>query len=595
LDELHLARILLFAKIYRHHKVLAVEAMVEALFVTIGEIVPPIALIMLAQTYTDDRLLHAQASELARQVGLELDVPCPQIAFAANILERLRLRRLFVKGFVVQSPFPGDPWGDDQEQQKGLRRFVQHLENPPESRSLTKLLADEITKIAQLVPAALGSQFRNDFVQYSLVISTKPRLAGGTQIDRALVFHGEHIVPYKDLTVNRVAWADAYNFSSASGYVFCPREISVACFVATEKLLRMRYDVITPPIAVQLSKQNSANVQSLKRELDKVGYYSNVPYDIRPLPSRLEKADVESFMEEMAKKFAAVDEPSLVTKGRRPSDFHGRLMAWLSQFRDDSHVACAMQIIRNIRVLRRDDTKAALLAFLARHPEFKGATICLLGSQKDSSAVQSYFALDASGNFSGPMTVEEAAERKTDRPVVFLDDIVGSGGQAQNMLGHWFDIEGYKNANLGEQRNLFGEVERSFLKERNIGFVFVAGWKEGIKTLADCCAKIGLRASIYAHVKEEEIPFAFDQPLQGMSAEETQGFRAKCLDVGKKILVSQGVTDELASGRALGYGNRAMLMVSSYNVPTQVLTCLWQEGTYDGVYWQPLLRRRKKE
>ena len=167
--------------------------------------------------------------------------------------------------------------------------------------------------------------------------------------------------------------------------------------------------------------------------------------------------------------------------------------------------------------------------------------------------------------------------------------------QAQNMLGHWFDIEGYKNANLGEQRNLFGEVERSFLRERKIGFVFFAGWNEGIKTLADCCTKIGLKASIYAHVKEEEIPFAFDQPLQGMGADATQAFRAKCLDVGKKILISQGVTDDLASERALGYGNRAMLMVSSYNVPTQVLTCLWQEGTYDGVYWQPLLRRRKKE
>jgi hypothetical protein len=246
-------------------------------------------------------------------------------------------------------------------------------------------------------------------------------------------------------------------------------------------------------------------------------------------------------------------------------------------------------------VLRRDDTKAALLGFLAKHPEFKGATICLLGNQKDSSAVQSYFALDAAGNFSGPMTVAEASERKTDRPVVFLDDIVGSGGQTKNMLGHWFDIEGYKNANLGEQRNLFGEVERSFLKEREIGFVFVAGWNDGIKTLTDCCTKIGLRASVYAHVKEDEIPFAFDQPLQGMSAEATQSFRARCLDVGKKILISRGVTDELATERALGYGNRAMLMVSSYNVPTQVLTCLWQEGSYDGVYWQPLLRRRKKE
>jgi hypothetical protein len=56
----------------------------------------------------------------------------------------------------------------------------------------------------------------------------------------------------------------------------------------------------------------------------------------------------------------------------------------------------------------------------------------------------------------------------------------------------------------------------------------------------------------------------------------------------------------LRSIRQLGvvhwvYGNRAMLLVSGYNVPTQVLTCLWQDGMVDGVHWQSLLRRRKKE
>ncbi|WP_456798169.1 phosphoribosyltransferase-like protein [Bradyrhizobium sp. USDA 4473] len=106
---------------------------------------------------------------------------------------------------------------------------------------------------------------------------------------------------------------------------------------------------------------------------------------------------------------------------------------------------------------------------------------------------------------------------------------------------------------------------------------------------------IGLKASIYAHLGEDKIPFAFDQPLEGMDAEGTQSFRAKCLDIGRKILLSNGKLEEVANERALGYGNRAMLMLSSYNVPTQVLTCLWREGDYNGAEWYPLLRRRRKE
>ena len=595
MDELHLARILLFAKIYRHQKVLAIEAMIEAIIVALGAIVAPINLIELAQVCTDEQLLSAKSADLATICEIPKHyVSRPELSFAADALNRLKIRRLYVRGFVVQMPFPGDPWADHPDQKRGMRRFVGHAENPPDARQLTAALAEEIIRIGTLVPDAFDPKFPREFIPFSLVISTKPRLTGGTQIDRALVFHGERIVPYKDLTMNRVAWADAYNFTFASAYIFCPREISVACFVAIEKVLRLQYDVIVPPIATQLSKQSGVQVYALKRKLDRAGYYSGIPYDVRPPPDRLQRADVEPFIEEMTTKFSAFDEPNIDNGARRPTTFADRLRAWLAQFRDDGDVACAMQIVRDIRVLRRDDTKAAIKGFLNSHPQFRGATICLLGSQKDSSAVQSYFALDAAEAFSGPMSVEEAADRKLDRPIIFLDDIIGSGGQAKNMLGHWFDIDGLKTPDLGEQRTLFGEVERAYLRERQIGFVFVAGWDDGIKTLSECCAKIGLKATIYAHIAEGDIPFAFSQNIKDTTAEQTARFRAHCLVIGRAIFKSKGKSEDIAVERALGYGNRAMLLLSSYNVPTQVLTCLWEEGTYNGVRWLPLLRRRKK-
>jgi hypothetical protein len=124
--------------------------------------------------------------------------------------------------------------------------------------------------------------------------------------------------------------------------------------------------------------------------------------------------------------------------------------------------------------------------------------------------------------------------------------------------------------------------------------VFVAGWDEGVQTLKDCCAKIELNATTYVHIPERDIPFAFTKPITGMNAEQSASFRARCLIVGRSMLESKGKSEELAAERALGYGNRAMLLVSTYNVPTQVLTCLWEEGDYDGVKWLPLLRRRKK-
>jgi HD superfamily phosphohydrolase len=594
LDELHLARILLFAKIYRHHKVLAIEAMIEGLFGALATIVKPIDLIRFSYSLTDEQFLFASVDQVLTSLRLT-DVDESLKLFVMNTLERLRLRQLYARGFVIQSPFPGDPWGEDTEQQRGLRRLVEDIEHPTHVVRFRHLVIEEIKKICALVPEAIAEGFPQDSIQYSLIISAKPRLSGGTQIDRALVFHGSRIVPYKDLTVNRVAWADAYNFSSASAHIFCPREISEACFIATEKIIRAEYDVITPLSAIELSKQNPETLTNLKHTLDKNGFYSGAAYDIRPVPRRLEMADVDGFLDDMTKKFSSIDEPAIDEPGRRPAAFRGRLAAWLSQFRDDSHVECAMHLIRELKILRREDTKSALLSFLEKNPQFRGATICLLGTLKDSSAIQSYFSLDLRDEFSGLMTVEDAAHRRIQKPIVFLDDVLGSGGQAKNMLGHWFDADGLKSSELNEQRNLFGEVERAYLRERSVGFVFVAGWDEGVRVLRESCGKVGLEPTIHTHLSESEIPFAFERPFPGKGAEEVQSFRARCLEIGKKILISKGATEEKAKERALGYGNRGMLLVSGYNVPTQVLTCLWQEGLYDGVHWQALLRRRKKE
>jgi deoxynucleoside triphosphate triphosphohydrolase SAMHD1 len=56
----------------------------------------------------------------------------------------------------------------------------------------------------------------------------------------------------------------------------------------------------------------------------------------------------------------------------------------------------------------------------------------------------------------------------------------------------------------------------------------------------------------------------------------------------------RGEIERKASERCLGYGNRAMLLASPFNVPTQTLTVFWAAGNVRGVQWDPLMARRKK-
>jgi hypothetical protein len=125
--------------------------------------------------------------------------------------------------------------------------------------------------------------------------------------------------------------------------------------------------------------------------------------------------------------------------------------------------------------------------------------------------------------------------------------------------------------------------------------VFVAGWSAGIVAAREACEQLKLNAEVYAHLGDDQIPFAFDNVLRELDPDSVEQFKAFCRSVGEQMLLKAGKDTETAKERALGYGNRAMLMISRYNVPTQVLTCIWRGGDTGDFNWQPLIHRRTKK
>lgn len=594
LDELHLARVFLYAKIYRHQKVLAIEAMIQAFLEAMGAIegMTTEKLIEMTYQFSDDHLLWSDPRILLERVGLETK-PCEAFKFLEDALSRLRDRRVFVNALSVRPQYPGDPWGDDKEQEKGLRKLDEDLRHPQNSQTFRKALVEEIRRLIGLLPNAAGD-FDVDLLDYSVVVSAKPRLSGGTEIDRAFIFQGTKTVQYRDVTgVNRSGWVDAYSFSSTSVFIFAPRDIAPVVYVAAEALIRKNYNVVLPATTLELSKQSETLVSDLKRALEGVGYYKGLPFDIRPVPQRLFKADIDSAISGIAEKLQTIDEPTEQSGARRPKELRDRVRMWLSQFRTDEHVSYAIDLLRAIRVLDRADTKRALTQFLEKHPQFRGASIVTLGDVKDSSAIQQYYARDIPDAFGKVSSLVNVAKAQTDAHVVFLDDFVGSGGQVSDILGQWFGNEDLQNPDLNEQRELFGQIELEYLRSRKVGFVFVAGWSDGETKVAGVAAKLGLDATIYIDITDADIPFAFEKVLQGDRA-KIEAFRQECQRIGEELLRSAGKGEDKVQTRSLGYGNRAMLLVSRYNVPTQVLSCLWMGGQVEGVDWQPLVHRRAK-
>jgi HD superfamily phosphohydrolase len=122
LDELHLARVLLYSKIYRHPKVVAIEQMLRAFVSILVPISSTKALIEFFYNFEDDVILHLKPRDLACLVNSDKKGNAETLVRlnqAADILGRIKTRRLVVKSFQLHERYPADELEHDDLQKRG--------------------------------------------------------------------------------------------------------------------------------------------------------------------------------------------------------------------------------------------------------------------------------------------------------------------------------------------------------------------------------------------------------------------------------------------------------------------------------------------
>lgn len=605
LDELHLARVLLYAKIYRHPKVIAIEQMLRSAILTIGQIANIQEVVWLIYSHPDDVMLNMSTEQLAAALKVDVsllnDEDKARLSHAVKLLKAIRDRRLWVRAFgVLQRRYPSDPLEHDTDQREGLISFREELEHPQLVEMFRASLLDEVSKILSLTTPNKTQPPNRTTLESLVMIHMQGQTPGSSQIARAYLMppNGQPL-PFREYTVNRQAWAESYLSDQPAGFIFCPPEIADAVFLAVEKLLRIKHNVRLPASAAEVSKRDYQRVQNLKKKLSTVGYYKGVPYDLRPVPERLLRADIKPLVESGAEMLTRYLEPTKSTASDRGhSSAEDRITHWLRQFDNDHHIDCALKILSRFRMLTREDTTNAIKKFIEINPDFRGARVIPFGSAKDSAVISAYFAADVQGIYISECTnLTDAAKSSSDQPLIFIDDFVGSGEQGKDILAAGFGIDELRK-DLGEQRSFFGEAEIRLLKRVKVGFVFTAAWDKGIKEVQAAARKHGMDATVFRLLDEKTIPFAFEEECDGISPEILSSFKARCEEIGACLMSKKddGTNQSKAkiAQRKLGYGNRAMLLASPFNVPSQTLTAIWSSGTFDGVPWAPLMARRKK-
>jgi hypothetical protein len=152
---------------------------------------------------------------------------------------------------------------------------------------------------------------------------------------------------------------------------------------------------------------------------------------------------------------------------------------------------------------------------------------------------------------------------------------------------------GFLHSLLDRWRDLIRDLQQ--LANRKIGLVHVAGFDDAVSNIDEKLRHASnLDLVTYVHIGEGELPFVKD-----LEADEDalQSFVSRCADIGGYVLQEhdgESRDDGWINERRLGYGNRGLLLTSTFNTPTASLTCLWKSLSTTDSQWRALLPRRTK-
>jgi hypothetical protein len=595
LHEVSLGRSLMHDKIYRHHKVRATEAMVASIVGQMGSALDEYSP-MIPLAIHDDQLLSLDRARIA-----ELASAAPtavtelQVDVAADLAMKLRNRDLFVRAFAFAQKMPFDAYKDDPTQRAAIEQLIRDADVGDTRAELTRKIVDQVVSIAAAVgeDAVLDLFPGRDPFPYIWIDPpvVKKKSESDTDQSRAyLIDDGRRLVAMGTVSAETRGWADAYINTRDVGYVFCPRELAALVHVATEVVLRVERNITIPREMHSYAKVEPNRADGVREHLSSAGYYNTLPRDLRPLPDFLTRANTSRRIQKAAERLAGYmgsnprrDQNKAQSGVMNPA----KIRDWVAQFDDDADLA--LTLVESVLVLDRETINEAVDAFLASSggEPFRHGALVPIGQAKDGSAIVTYYSGDVAASY-GCEVLSLPDALATDRPIVFIDDIIQQGSSVVSIFNSWMGAE--DSEDLGEARpGPLPDNLRSELRQRPLAIVTSAGFPAGADHIKSNLDKLGLTVDVYSHLAPNALP-TIDSALAGTDSVRAAAFVEKLRAVGLEVRKGLAKPEE----RALGYGNAGLLVISTFNTPTMTATALWKDGEVDSAPWRALFPRRPK-
>jgi HD superfamily phosphohydrolase len=276
------------------------------------------------------------------------------------------------------------------------------------------------------------------------------------------------------------------------------------------------------------------------------------------------------------------------------------LEAFVRQFPPDLR-ADVLDLVKSFKVLHRNDASKPLAGVIealelqgqqnvaiCRFSPNSGNLIGMLFEQDERSALEEHghkFCRDFND-------LDSALADHPDRPIVFVDDQFGTGGQAEAQLRQWLgEPRSTWPENIRDEQNIYNtsltDRTRSALTANKVTLAFLFGTDEGKKRIERVAKDIG-----FSHLS-----VVSNKLLTGETANLPASLRVFLSLVGESLLTGIRKAAEppavaATKNDALGYSGTASIILTQFNVPSNVITAFWCTGMFGEVPWVPLFIRR---
>jgi hypothetical protein len=315
-----------------------------------------------------------------------------------------------------------------------------------------------------------------------------------------------------------------------------------------------------------------------------------------------------------------------------PIPIRKRLTAWLANFKDLDGVNydVLLQLLKSINFYNDDRVDDSFRKTLLRYATSKGLPNDFTNFNDNRPP---YLFHDINTLLKRIAPIEDSI-------IVFLDDIMQTGGQLNSIFKRYLGVKLKKGETKDEYENRV-EIETQTLKmvfrSKKILLFFFNTFVEGQAKIAEVLKnELQLDVEILVgndtqltdkgffgttndieHILNGSTKTFVDGPLQGKQYKDIRQTYLLLKEAGYELLKADRIekelnkqpnekwTNELYENRSLGYGNGAKLFLGHQNVPTSTITALWLPVPENSskaikiqgkeIFWQPLFYRKTKK